>query len=566
MVETARGHQSIIISDLSVCLPPEALTRGRQAGCWRMINYTTESGIQGTMLFAAPEDDAPPLTLPLELTGWYAIYVGINYTRSATGSILHHTMWPPDGVTWLKLTDDLGYSRFVPEQMLRHAAHLPDRTGREKEIWDSIHEVFWKSADLTRQSVHICPPAEPYNHPYLSTVANLSYLRFEPLTDEQVREWNAEQPTEETRRLIVHWCTDALTGDGAGSPAYHPTSEEWIRNELTPYPQTDVGILIMEAIRSDLCCFPSEAGRWGGSEWNPEWVNPFKTVVDIMHENNIKVFCGLRMIGATYPVTRELIQEADYYWRNQQYAIRDREGNPASSLSLAFPEVRAYWISLLRDALNFGADGIQLVFSRSGPFALYEAPVVEAFQKAFGEDPRELANDDLRWLRHRAGYVTQYLREIRQLLDEKPSRELGVTVYSNFPPLTQACDVETWLREGLIDLIVPTQARGDIPVELIKGWKQINPDVRLYADLEPRTQPGDEYVRLAKTYYVAGADGMYLWDGERRPPRASEWAVIRRLGHRDRLDNLAKKSPGYWRKYKLKTLNGLSVQYSFTDG
>ena len=62
------------------------------------------------------------------------------------------------------------------------------------------------------------------------------------------------------------------------------------------------------------------------------------------------------------------------------------------------------------------------------------------------------------------------------------------------------------------------------------------PDLHIWPDLMPRTQPAEMYAELAQKYYEAGADGFVTWDGERRTQRLSEWAAVRRLGHRDELD------------------------------
>lgn len=64
------GHN---ISDLTCFGPAAALSREPRPGCWRVVEYATAVGIEGAMLFAAPEDEAPPITLPLEARGPHAI-------------------------------------------------------------------------------------------------------------------------------------------------------------------------------------------------------------------------------------------------------------------------------------------------------------------------------------------------------------------------------------------------------------------------------------------------------------------------------------------------------------
>ena len=106
----------------------------------------------------------------------------------------------------------------------------------------------------------------------------------------------------------------------------------------------------------------------------------------------------------------------------------NKEGVPITNLSLAYPQVRQYWLSLLRETLDYGTDGIQLHLNRSEPYIFYEEPVVSAFKEKYGEDPRRLSVEDPRWVAHCAGYVTQFIREVRALLDEKPGCQLGITI------------------------------------------------------------------------------------------------------------------------------------------
>jgi hypothetical protein len=170
---------------------------------------------------------------------------------------------------------------------------------------------------------------------------------------------------------------------------------------------------------------------------------------------------------------------------------------------------------------------------------------------------------------HSAGYVTQFIREVRALLDEKPGRELGVTIsgrenggeahYSE-----NHCDVETWLREHLVNYIMATPY---LHASLIAKWRRIAGDsVHLWPDVMPRAQSAASYAKLAKAYYAAGADGLCLWDGERRTARISEWAAVQRLGHIAQLDRLIQEGPSYYRGVDLKLLGGFDVKWSFKDG
>ena len=77
------------------------------------------------------------------------------------------------------------------------------------------------------------------------------------------------------------------------------------------------------------------------------------------------------------------------------YTKKDRDGNPLTNLSLAYPKVRRYWLSLIWETMEYGVDGVQLNLNRSTPFIIYEKPVVETFEEKYGADPRKLPGDDL---------------------------------------------------------------------------------------------------------------------------------------------------------------------------
>ena len=105
----------ICYSDLSACEPASRLTRERRAGCWSLIDYETEDGLAGTMVFAYPNEGAPPLSLTVEARGLFRVYVGINYSRVPGGDLLHHSPWPIYGQQQLKFEGDPGFTRFALE-------------------------------------------------------------------------------------------------------------------------------------------------------------------------------------------------------------------------------------------------------------------------------------------------------------------------------------------------------------------------------------------------------------------------------------------------------------------
>jgi len=166
------------------------------------------------------------------------------------------------------------------------------------------------------------------------------------------------------------------------------------------------------------------------------------------------------------------------------------------------------------------------------------------------------------------------VREVRALINERPGRELAVSVHGRphkydrnpegFNPIRYTTDVETWLREGLVDYVMPSPG---VDLELLRKWRAIGGDrVHLWPDLMPRNQRAEDYARLARKYYDAGADGFSVWDGERRPARLTEFSAIQRLGHREHIERIIEEGPSWYRRVWLKTLSGFSITESFRDG
>jgi hypothetical protein len=545
---------------MSQCLPAKNLSRNFEKDKWNLVEYETAEGVKGFMAYARPDEKCGELRLPLDAKGIYRIYLATHFTKS------HYRGDSNYGQMEVKLTRDVGFRRVGPEHETRDKLSNDD-----PDINKAITEAYWKTADLTGQSLVFRQMPYPYNRPEHARIANLSYVRLEPLNEQEKRRWQQLQPSEQTRKLALIFCTGQYTGHTRGTYTFHPTSRDFMKDEFEPFANSDIKLLIFEALRGNSCVYKTKIGSLGTKDnvWRHDWVDPLAELTKLAHGNGMKIFASMRFIGPQYPMNRSPIAWASYYWKNRQWTMLTREAEPITNLSLAYPEVRQYWLSLLRETLDYGTDGVQLHLNRSEPYVFYEEPVVSAFQKKYGQDPRKLSIEDPRWLAHSAGYVTQFIREIRALVDEKPGRELGITISGrkNGQPAhyeENHCDVETWISERLVNYIMTTP---HLHPSLLKKLRKIGGDsVHLWPDLMPRAQSAASYARLAKKYYEAGADGLCLWDGERRTARISEWAAVQRLGHVELLDSIIDEGSSYYRAVALKYLGGFDVKWSFKDG
>ncbi len=136
-------------------------------------------------------------------------------------------------------------------------------------------------------------------------------------------------------------------------------------------------------------------------------------------------------------------------------------------MGLAYPEVREYeraaFVSYVRD---FGADGVQMEFVQvlaegGGVWPLgYDAPAIEAYEEQYGIDPREVDANDEAWARLRAGYFTQFVRELREDLDSLGKKvEFSVASEGVWADPSTAykymLDWPAWVDEGIIDTLHP---------------------------------------------------------------------------------------------------------------
>jgi hypothetical protein len=559
------AKDTIIRADMSKCTPVKNLSKTFEKDHWHLVDYEIKEGVKGFMASANPDQKCGELTLPLDAKGVYKIYLGIHETKS------HFRGRSSYGQMEVKLTRDQGFRRVGPE----HETVDEDGTTKfgddDPSIDKVITEAYWKTADLTGQSLTFRQMPYPYNRPEHAMIANLTYVRLEPLNKQEMALSKQFQPREETRKLALIFCTGQYTGHTRGTYTFRPTSKQFMIDEFEPIANSDFKILIFEALRGSSCVYNTKIGSHGNKEnrWQDEWVDPLGDLTKLAHANDMKIFASMRFIGPQFPMNRSPIAWAVNYWRHPELTMKNKDGVPITNLSLAYPQVRKYWLSLLRETLDYGTDGVQIHLNRSEPYVFYEEPVVEAFKKKYGEDPRKLDVEDPRWLAHSASYLTQFIREVRALVDEKPGRELGITISGrdNGQPAhyeENHCDVETWIREGLVNYIMATP---HLHPNLIKKWRRLGGDkLHIWPDVMPRRQSAASYARNARKYYKAGADGLCFWDGERRTARISEWAAVRKLGHEKLLDTIIKQGPSYYRAVDLKYIGGFDVKWSFKDG
>jgi hypothetical protein len=147
-----------------------------------------------------------------------------------------------------------------------------------------------------------------------------------------------------------------------------------------------------------------------------------------------------------------------------EWMERHRGGQvDGTKVSFAIPEYRAERIAVLLEAAEIGAHGLCLDFCRQPPIARYHPRILDPWLEAGQADPRQMqvrSPEFLEWARHRSGFVTLLLRDLRAGLAElKQQTKRRVPVMVRIPEATldlnlmEGLDLRTWLREGWIDEI-----------------------------------------------------------------------------------------------------------------
>ena len=557
--------KTIYLSDMSRSLPGSAIAAQGREGAWLTRAY--ESGVAAGIMLCSAGRQVPDVRLPLDQTGWHAIHIGVipHWSVLGGGSIRVKLTGDPCFVT-IRLGGQLDKERFV------------------------IKEVFFKNADITGQELIFCQEGD----------INLAYVKLEELSDEEVKEirpnHSRDHADEETRRLFA-MNDGSFTASirGQEDMLWHP---EALRD-------TDFRAYSLCVAYGDQCNYPTQIGLYrplvkANLDRVAPGLVPFLSSMQHCHAVGLEFYAQFRLAlhlpYSEVPFDRLPHPGYGIGGREPGCACVARNGVSVTSISYAYPQVRSHMTSLIREVADRGVDGVQLTFTRGPIYVWYEPPVVDSFKQQYGQDPRTLDDEeDERWLRHRAHYMTEFVRGVRKTLDEA-SRRVGhrirlaaMVYYSEAENLLHALDARTWVQEGLIDDLLPvTKVHYMSPIKRLDldFYREIagGTDCRLYpcpwvhgdANTQPYHGESEDFMARAREWYQTGVDGLSFWDtpicseellvGMEGPLKASYralWGALRQLGHKDELERIGKIQPP--RAVALETLDGYNVAQTFRE-
>lgn len=264
--------------------------------------------------------------------------------------------------------------------------------------------------------------------------------------------------------------------------------------------------------------------------------DPLRVVIDRCRSNGQRVHVSFRM-NANYAPPNAKTMNGRLYWENYDCRILSQYKKYSYRLSYAYPEVRAYRLAVIKEGLSYGPDGLNLDFLRHPPFVGFDKPLVDAFKVKYGEDPFKVPSDP-RWLAMQAEVMTGFVRSVSQVLNEESKRQgrkMTLTVAFDYNGYEgQALDVQRWVKEGLVDQIIPgVHGLGGKDFSVAKFRKMTaDTDCELFVRLEHTLEGGDptpesekgevtihrehvtlnSYRRRVIELYDEGAEGIYLFN------------------------------------------------------
>lgn len=397
---TADMRDVVYIEDWSKVIQSDSVAAEGKAWSY-LSDYAAADGMSRNDAlhgYIDAEHELPALMYPLDLKGHYAIYLCTN---------------PSKGAIRLRLSGD------------ERAEQLGSRFPRE--------EVLWRWTRMNRQHLVL-----RQTHNYTGWQhAHIDYVKLVPLTDTQVLELETRFGGAPDRLIAGYW--------EPYSWAFTENVTETLqhREPLSAFAEARVKIV------------DTQIGRFGmKSVYETRLTDqllystigdPIGDVVQPKTDNVGKMQHFTNTLDATIRYSRDLMlmPHANFGATNcypgtplqGDFSLQHPDWVRGHALRYEVPEVRAYILSLFREALEIGAPGISIDFCRYPE----------------GIDTAETC--------------TQFLRELRKLADEfGAARFKQVPILVRFPGtgvrMAEKFDYATWVKEGLVDYLCPSNIQG----------------------------------------------------------------------------------------------------------
>jgi len=220
-------------------------------------------------------------------------------------------------------------------------------------------------------------------------------------------------------------------------------------------------------------------------------LDPLTVLIDRAHEKNMEFFASLRL--------------GSYGGMNPEHSVAN------GGRGFLHPEVRDHqYAQLVELATRYAVDGVELDFAA--------APGGDTFCLSPEDAPQEVS------------VLTNFVRDVAAMVRQRPGNpgQVGVRVYPAQELNERAgLEVDTWLREGLVDFVVPMAYScfvldANMPIDWIVAAAH-EKEIPVYGMLQPYYDNGQRsntkvvhatpamMRAAAANFWHAGVDGLYTW-------------------------------------------------------
>jgi hypothetical protein len=450
--------------------PPELRSDEPTPGKWWLKRDAKDWGLDGAILMTGKPETGknktgewvvppqwqftpqrvPALTIDPKAEGRYHIYVGLY--QDTTDQYIRPQLWG-------KLSGEP-----YPEYL-----RPPESSGGK------VAECYWRTEELGGKKFFIEQPPAPMPHPGRGWMGGLAYVRLVPTADRTYSDLLKEMRAHRLFGMLD--TTDEIFWWGTIE------KEDDVRAIIYRHRQAGFGRVYWRAFGSALdhtFNLPEAAPRWSEADekrWckaqgcEAGWAamdavvkkfDMLKVAVDYGAKHDCEVHAWVRFTNFNrepycnfwhdHPEFRaQMVAFKTDPKTGKREVIRPYVRTPYPRvLSLAYPEVRAFYVKFFKEIARTGTKGILIDLLRHPPIAGYEPIVADAFKKKYGKDMEEFdVYRDPLCQEHLSSYFKLFLVDLRKEI----GKDIEISVRSSGPD-GFALRGKEWIDEGLIDTII----------------------------------------------------------------------------------------------------------------
>jgi hypothetical protein len=432
---------------------------GARDGTILMTGMPSEAPVKNGLWQVIPAsrfvpERVPALVVDPKLSGWYRIYVGL-YCDGLDS-------WSPPLL--------LGKLSGEP---------FPEYLQAPRGSQGRVAEAYWKSADLTGKQISIVQPKAPMPHVQAGWLGGITHLRLVPMSAQEVEATRHERelPPPNQRLFAMLDSTDEIFWNGTAE------NEDDIRAIIYRHHASGFGRVYWRTYGTFLdnsLSVPEAVAQWTAADdeaWMKKqnaaagWMqyihlaerfDPLAVAAAYGREIGCDVQGMVRFDNYNRPPYAKFWHEHPECYAQMLASEKDpKTGNRIPTLpykrvpysrvlSLAYPEVRTYYVSFFKQIASTGVKGIMIDLLRHPPIAGYEPIVTEAFKKKYGKDMEPLdVYKDPQVQELFSGYLRDFLVELRRAI----GNDIEISVRCTGPESFGLRGRE-WIESGLINTIV----------------------------------------------------------------------------------------------------------------